>query len=521
MSLLQRSVLGNLFFLIAALSLQGMAGHTQGESKTRPLIVVHFMPWYQTPNVHGYWGWHWTMDHYNPNIADQNGRRQIASHYYPLTGPYDSKDEIILEYQTLLMKVSGIDGVLVDWYGTENFWDYGIINESTRALFAAVQKSHLLFGIVYEDQTIKHMVENGHLSAGNALNHGKSVMKYVQDNWSNTNTYLKLDNRPLVLTFGPQYFMQSSDWDTLFSGFSVNPLFFTLDNQLFPVATGAYPWPPMWRSDSSGNLSQDALNDYLNQFYLKAAGWPYLVTSAFTGFYDIYKEAGVGSGYGYLDRLDGFTFRSTMQQALSKNPDVVQVVTWNDYGEGTIIEPTAEFGYQYLQIVQSARDSMDPAFQFRKEDLPLPLRVYNARRQFAGVPVVYSVLNRVFDFVIAEQPTAAQSLMDSLMIATDIRSANGAIPGEYSLGQNYPNPFNPSTTIRYELPTRSRVTLEIFNVLGQQVHHLVNVEQGAGYYSVDWQAAVSSGVYFYRIQAVAVDDPQKQFVGTKKLLLLR
>src|SRR5688572_29912082 len=88
----------------------------QDETAERPLLLTHFMPWYQTPDVSGYWGWHWRMDHFDPSKT-VDGRQQIASQFMPLTGPYDSQDETVLEYQVLLMKLSGIDGVIVDWYG--------------------------------------------------------------------------------------------------------------------------------------------------------------------------------------------------------------------------------------------------------------------------------------------------------------------------------------------------------------------------------------------------------------------
>jgi len=92
---------------------------------------------------------------------------------------------------------------------------------------------------------------------------------------------------------------------------------------------------------------------------------------------------------------------------------------------------------------------------------------------------------------------------------------HNALPGEFRLMQNYPNPFNPSTTIRYGLPNRSHVTLTVFNTLGQQVAHLQNGEQEAGYHEVQFDGKnLSSGVYFYRIQA-------GDFVATKRLLLLR
>jgi hypothetical protein len=95
------------------------------------------------------------------------------------------------------------------------------------------------------------------------------------------------------------------------------------------------------------------------------------------------------------------------------------------------------------------------------------------------------------------------------------------IPTLFLLKQNYPNPFNPSTSIEYALSSRSRIKLQIFNILGQTVAELVGSEQNAGYQSVVWNANVSSGIYFYRLEATSIDDPSKRFVETKKMLLLK
>jgi len=89
------------------------------------------------------------------------------------------------------------------------------------------------------------------------------------------------------------------------------------------------------------------------------------------------------------------------------------------------------------------------------------------------------------------------------------------IPTEFELRQNYPNPFNPSTTIQYGLPQRSRVTLTVFNTLGQQVATLVNAYQEAGYHDVRFDASgLASGVYFYRLRA-------GDCVATKRLIVVR
>ncbi|MEZ5357701.1 MAG: FlgD immunoglobulin-like domain containing protein [Candidatus Zixiibacteriota bacterium] len=96
----------------------------------------------------------------------------------------------------------------------------------------------------------------------------------------------------------------------------------------------------------------------------------------------------------------------------------------------------------------------------------------------------------------------------------------GALPTAFELSNNYPNPFNPVTIIEYNLPTRSSVMLEVFNILGQCVKTLESGEKPAGCYHIEWDGTdqnnqpVTTGVYFYRLQA---DD----FAQTKKMILLK
>lgn len=101
-------------------------------------------------------------------------------------------------------------------------------------------------------------------------------------------------------------------------------------------------------------------------------------------------------------------------------------------------------------------------------------------------------------------------------------SAIQAIPKEYTLEEAFPNPFNPNTTIRYQLPEESRVTLKVYNTLGQVVIALTDEVQEAGIKSVDWHASnIASGVYFYRLEAISVSDPNKAFTQVKKMLLIK
>jgi hypothetical protein len=93
-------------------------------------------------------------------------------------------------------------------------------------------------------------------------------------------------------------------------------------------------------------------------------------------------------------------------------------------------------------------------------------------------------------------------------------------PTSYQLSQNYPNPFNPETTIRYQVPESSPVSLVIYNLLGQRVRTLVEETKEAGYHHVQWDGrdewggTVASGVYFYHMKA----GPYSQ---SKKMTLLK
>lgn len=114
------------------------------------------------------------------------------------------------------------------------------------------------------------------------------------------------------------------------------------------------------------------------------------------------------------------------------------------------------------------------------------------------------------------------------LITTGVGQSNGStLPKEFILLQNYPNPFNPSTTIHYQLPFTSKVTIKLSNVLGQVVRTLVDGIEDAGLRSVKWNGIsetgnhLAGGVYFYRIETSSVRDATKSFTQVKKMLLLR
>lgn len=117
-------------------------------------------------------------------------------------------------------------------------------------------------------------------------------------------------------------------------------------------------------------------------------------------------------------------------------------------------------------------------------------------------------------------PYCYQISNDSLPSGVKEAASGSMLPNTWTMSQNYPNPFNPTTEIAFDVPTRSYVTVTVFNVLGQKVNDLVDENLQAGSYTTTWDGRtangteVSSGVYFYRIES-------ENFTQTKKMMLLK
>jgi hypothetical protein len=148
------------------------------------------------------------------------------------------------------------------------------------------------------------------------------------------------------------------------------------------------------------------------------------------------------------------------------------------------------------------------------------LRIQN---NFALVADIYD-----YTFVKNDGSTGAHNIKYAVSILqkalgwypTYVNKVDQKIPASFELAQNYPNPFNPSTTISFSLPTQEYVTLVIYDMLGKEVNKLVDGQMSAGTFKVTWQGdaksgqKVSSGVYFYRLQAGS-------FTSVKKMLMLK
>ena len=346
------------------------------------LVLAHYMPWYASEPISGEWGWHWTMNHFDPATTDTNGLPEIASHYHPLLGPYDSSDVEALTCQVQQMKLAGIDGIIIDWYGIHDYRDYRQIHANTQAIIAVIKAANMQFAICYEDQSIKHMVTGDAMPEAEAVARGRAVFEWMDTHWFTDPAYVMEDGKPVVLCFGPQYF-EATQWPQILAGHRHEPLLFTLPH-LTKTIPGSMPyaWIPVHGGDET---PPEEWRTYLSWISDRGDQGETVIPAAFHQFHDIYAEAQLHRSYGSLDAQGTETVRETLERAFASTGPIIQLVTWNDYGEGTMFEPTHELGYANLELVQATLRERGRISHI-PDDLRLPLAIIEQRRALQDDP---------------------------------------------------------------------------------------------------------------------------------------
>ena len=389
--------------------------------KTNPMkVYMHYMPWFETPETIGKWGWHWTMNTMNPENINDEGQREIASHYYPLIGPYASRDRDVIEYHLLLMKLSGIDGVLIDWYGTVGSnGDIKQLLKSSDSIISYTDDFGMEFGIVLEDRFSR------------SLDDVKANMAYMRYNYLNRPEYIRIgeNDNPLVCIFGPITFESPSDW-----------------NEIMPAAGEELEFLPLWYesgeagSEADGEYSwiyQDDLSHlgHLENFYsTRAPQLEWAMGSAYPGFNDFYAEGGAGSGYFNIPHYYGSTLTETLNKAeeYKENIDMLQLATFNDFGEGTMFEPTVETGFEYLNKVQDYT-----GVAYGEDELKLVHRLYLHRKGYANDPAIQEQLDSASFYLSNLEIQKAAGILNSIEI-----TGSRDISSQINKGniQVFPNP---------------------------------------------------------------------------------
>ena len=350
-------------------------------------VLVHYMPWFSTKTENQEWGWHWTMNHRDPDLVKWDGTREIASHDYPLIGLYDSGDEWVLECQVQQMKLAGIDGVIIDWYGIDPINDYPMIHENTELLVSIIKKAGLQFAICYEDRSIKQAIKNKLIEPSEAVSQARKSLNWLARNWFTDPSYYRIKDKPALLVFGPLQ-LTGEVWSETIRGLEPKPLTFAL-----PHLTGgssfdsAFAWIPV---KEGKRITERQWKVELESVYQNPEVKVPVIPVAFPGYRDFYEQAKIGPSYGAISDQEGKTWEDSLDIALGQKSPLVQIATWNDYGEGTVIEPTRSRGYRYIETLSEKLGSSASL-----SDLSLPSELLRVRKRTHNNSVSEKALEQV------------------------------------------------------------------------------------------------------------------------------
>jgi len=287
----------------------------------RPMVLAFYYPWYG--NVLGKSGqqYHWD---------DVTYQGIGSSTYYPLFGPYDSQDEGLIGAHIALAKASGIDGFICSWWGIDAFED-----RSFREILKVANSEGFRVTIYYE--SVRAM------GSDQIVNE----LAYILTSYSNEPSFLKIDGRPVIFLYAVSaYNRDVGFWQDVIEGVkestNSSPMYVA---DTFDVAYGAafdgfHTYNPIWIGEGAFD------NTYADQAKAARVAGKIWASTVCPG-YDDRKVRSPGT---YVSGKGGAYYNLTWKSAIHSDPDIVLICTWNEWHEGTNIEPSREFGFKFLQL---------------------------------------------------------------------------------------------------------------------------------------------------------------------------
>jgi hypothetical protein len=314
-------------------------------------VFAHYFSWFSRKDVSGVWE-HWNWEgpgtcHNPENIID--GHEDVAAVDIPLIGAYDSCDPRVHEYHLNLATAAGIDAFCVDWYGIsgENKENRdNIVDRNFSIMLQRASMHQVKLCICYEEKILF-----GEKTEEQIIETGRNHMKYISSRYFKSQGYWSVDGRPVLIIWGNNK-LSTRVWKEILKEIDeYNPWIIYSHHDHNPeyveLCQGFYPWVLL------GDL--DFQRFYLEEYYLTVKKYinegksHTLGAGVWPGFNDT-GVSGWGSGNRIIEDREDKLYALTWEYALKNNPEWISITTWNDWNEGSNIEPGIKKGAKYLKM---------------------------------------------------------------------------------------------------------------------------------------------------------------------------
>ena len=297
--------------------------------------LAFYYGWYGNPEASQRW-YHW-------NNVDPSRKHIDESTHYPALGAYDSHDPKVIETHFREAKQAGLTGFIVSWWAKADFHDQGI-----PLMLAAAGKYGMKITVYYETvpprdkPTVEGAVDD---------------LTYLVEKYGSHPAWLKVQNKPAIFVYGRAIGQLKLDgWANVISAFNAkNPhgaVF--IGDQISPRAAaifdGIHTYNP---TGSTKGKSPDEIRSWAKTTFpewVKTAGPERIACITIIPGYDDSVQPSRQPPRPVTDRHNGETYRVMWHEAIAANPDWILVTSWNEWHEGSEIEPSREYGERLLEI---------------------------------------------------------------------------------------------------------------------------------------------------------------------------
>ena len=296
-------------------------------------VMAFYYTWYGTPERHGRWV------HWQDVRPDEHSI--ASSTHYPSKGAYDSHDPAIIDYHIDLAKAHGIDTFICTWWGQDTFDD--------RALKTVLRRAE------QKDFSISIYWETVPGTGDDKINNAVDDLVYVLEEYGSHPAFLKVQGKPVVFVYGRvMNQVSNNEWAAIIpKAEKLHPeVFLLIADGYSPGYARVFDGLHVYnictavRDKSPREIREYAQNSFPDAVRTAKDRGKISCITIIPGYDDTkIRTPGINAS-----RLDGQTYRVLWEQAIQADPDWVVITSWNEWHEGSEIEPSREHGEQYVQI---------------------------------------------------------------------------------------------------------------------------------------------------------------------------
>jgi glycoprotein endo-alpha-1,2-mannosidase len=313
-----------------------LLGQGQASDTSRQVLAIYY-GWYGVPATNQQWR-HWQG-------VDLAGERIQNSTNFPAEGAYDSHDRAILERQAAAAHTAGISGFIASWWGRGSFEDQGV-----PLLLEAAGRHGLVVSAYYEK------VDGD--DSTSRIRSAIADLRYLLARYGANKVWLRAAGSPVIFVYGRAlHALKPSDWTEVIAQLR--------QNNPGGVVLIADSFSPDYVSVFDGASTYNVTGQTQHKTPAETRAWahaayPKMIAAArgkistltvIPGYDD--RNTGRSPPRPITDRYGGETYRALWQEAIKANPDYVLITSWNEWHEGSEVEPSVEYGSRLLEDTEA------------------------------------------------------------------------------------------------------------------------------------------------------------------------